>query len=275
MISKNIKVLRQKHHMNQKDLAKLLEVSQSSIAHYENGDRQPTIESLMKMASFFKTSVDELIGHKLEITSEPIDPPSFKKDLVHFLLERDEESFNDRIAYLFKTEKDLKVIEDIVSDVLKHVGFMWESGKIGVSDEHYYSAMFRSSIHRYSSDKHQERGKTGIALTSPNEQHTIGIELVTSLLKRQGIKLFYLGRNVPNQSLVDMIDELNPDFILFSITLSEHVNSLIMTIDYLLEIFKGKIIIGGQSANALKNIYRDKRVSIIEHTDDVYDIITT
>jgi len=275
MISQNIKILRQKHHMNQKDLAKILEVSQSSIAHYENGDRQPTIESLMKMASLFKTSVDELIGHKLETTYEPIDAPSFKNDLVRFLLDKDEEAFNDKISYLFKTEKDLRVIEDIVSDVLKHVGLLWESGEIGVSDEHYYSALFRSSINRFSSDKYQIRGKTGIALTSPNEQHTIGIELVTSLLKRQGIKLFYLGRNVPNQSLVDMIDELNPDFVLFSITLSEHINSLIMTVDHLLEIFKGKIIIGGQSANALKNVYRNKRVSIIEHTDDVYDIITT
>lgn len=60
---KNLKDLRAKKGISQKKLADEIHVSQQSINKYENHDIEPDIETLVKIADYFGTSVDYLIGH--------------------------------------------------------------------------------------------------------------------------------------------------------------------------------------------------------------------
>lgn len=59
----NLKKLRQKFDVTQNQLAEAIGVSQQSINKYENHNVQPDIETLIRMADFFHTSVDYLIGN--------------------------------------------------------------------------------------------------------------------------------------------------------------------------------------------------------------------
>lgn len=70
---KNLKQLREEAGITQKQLADCIGVSQQSINKYENHDVEPDIATLIRMADFFNTSVDFLIGHsdvrrKIEVT---------------------------------------------------------------------------------------------------------------------------------------------------------------------------------------------------------------
>lgn len=72
---KNLKKLRQEKCFSQQKLADALHISQQSIYKYENGIAIPNLETLIKMADFFETSVDYLIGyteisHKIEPLNE-------------------------------------------------------------------------------------------------------------------------------------------------------------------------------------------------------------
>ena len=40
----------------------LLETSRSTISFWENGEREPTMSSLIKLSKFFKVSIDYLVG---------------------------------------------------------------------------------------------------------------------------------------------------------------------------------------------------------------------
>lgn len=60
---KNLKKLRQDASVSQKVLADAIGVSQQSINKYENHNIEPDIETLIRIADFFDTSVDYLIGH--------------------------------------------------------------------------------------------------------------------------------------------------------------------------------------------------------------------
>lgn len=62
MVAK-LKQLRAKKGISQQQLAIVLGTSQQSINKYENHGVEPDIEMLIKMADFFQTSVDYLIGH--------------------------------------------------------------------------------------------------------------------------------------------------------------------------------------------------------------------
>ncbi|MTI85369.1 MAG: helix-turn-helix domain-containing protein [Firmicutes bacterium] len=60
---KRLRQLRKEKNLSQDDLAKLFHLSQSTIAYYESGRKQPTQKTLQKLAQFFTVSMDWLTGH--------------------------------------------------------------------------------------------------------------------------------------------------------------------------------------------------------------------
>lgn len=59
----NLKKLREEAGISQKQLAESIGVSQQSINKYENHSIEPDIETMIRIADCFNTSVDYLIGH--------------------------------------------------------------------------------------------------------------------------------------------------------------------------------------------------------------------
>ena len=60
---KNLKALRLSKRLSQQQLALRLDLSQQTIYKYENGITEPDIATLIKLAGYFNTSVDYLIGN--------------------------------------------------------------------------------------------------------------------------------------------------------------------------------------------------------------------
>lgn len=58
----NLKQLRRSRGISQQKLANLLDVSQQSINQYENHSVEPDIATLSRMAAFFETSIDYIVG---------------------------------------------------------------------------------------------------------------------------------------------------------------------------------------------------------------------
>lgn len=56
-----LKQLRQKNGLTQAELAARINVSQSTVAMWENGKAYPRVESLIKLAKIFGCSVSDLI----------------------------------------------------------------------------------------------------------------------------------------------------------------------------------------------------------------------
>lgn len=70
---RNLKYLREKRGLSQSQLADELGVTQQSVNKYENHTTEPDIEMLIRIAKFFDTSVDFLVGNtnierKYEVT---------------------------------------------------------------------------------------------------------------------------------------------------------------------------------------------------------------
>lgn len=59
---KRIKDLREDHDMYQKDVAKLLGISQQYYSEYEKGKRTIPIQHLITLAKFYDTSIDYIVG---------------------------------------------------------------------------------------------------------------------------------------------------------------------------------------------------------------------
>ena len=66
MISKNLKYLRKEHGLSQEEFAEKLNVSRQTVAKWENGDNLPDIENCKMIASYFDTTIDNLVYYSFE-----------------------------------------------------------------------------------------------------------------------------------------------------------------------------------------------------------------
>lgn len=64
LIINRIKELLKSDDLTQSKLASGIGVNQSTVCNWLNGKKEPSIESLWKLADFFDVSVDYLIGRK-------------------------------------------------------------------------------------------------------------------------------------------------------------------------------------------------------------------
>ena len=63
-----LKFLRNSKNISQNDLAKLLNVSRSTISNYEYGRNYPTNEILIQLCSYFNVTADMLLNDEQEIS---------------------------------------------------------------------------------------------------------------------------------------------------------------------------------------------------------------
>ncbi len=106
---KNIKLLREERSISQQKLADEIGMSQQSVNGYENHDIEPDISTLIKIADYFETSVDYVVGHthirrKIEEVSE-------------YALNKSEQNHIDKYRALPVTSR--KAIDVLIADMLK------------------------------------------------------------------------------------------------------------------------------------------------------------
>ncbi len=70
-LGEKIRFLRNDQDMTQKELAKLLSISASTIGMYEQGRRIPDIDTISKLSRIFNVSSDYLLG--LEVLNNRLD----------------------------------------------------------------------------------------------------------------------------------------------------------------------------------------------------------
>jgi len=109
---KNLRKLRMCRHISQQQLADVIGTSQQSINKYENHSVEPDIGTLSKLADYFDTTIDYLVGH---------DPgPVREGPAGDFELSRDEYNLVCHYHRLSRDEKDS--IRLVIRNYLKNKG---------------------------------------------------------------------------------------------------------------------------------------------------------
>lgn len=60
---KKLKELRKNNNKKQEELANYLKINKMTYCNYENDNREPNIETIIKLADYFKVSIDYLLDH--------------------------------------------------------------------------------------------------------------------------------------------------------------------------------------------------------------------
>lgn len=68
---KRIRDMREDHDMSQTEIAKILDMSQTGYSKYETGENDLPTLVLIKLARFYNTSIDYLLGETNDIRRYP------------------------------------------------------------------------------------------------------------------------------------------------------------------------------------------------------------
>lgn len=69
-ITMKLKELRKKNGVTQKEIAHAIGCSEMAYSRYENGKREPDIQTICLLAKYFGTSTDEIIGYSSKNTPQ-------------------------------------------------------------------------------------------------------------------------------------------------------------------------------------------------------------
>lgn len=81
MFAERLRQLREEKCLYQKDIAQYLGISTSAYGYYEQGQREPDIETINKLADFFGTTSDYILGRSDQ--RNPYIPPTAQIAAFH------------------------------------------------------------------------------------------------------------------------------------------------------------------------------------------------
>jgi methanogenic corrinoid protein MtbC1 len=122
-----------------------------------------------------------------------------------------------------------EIYDTIVMETMATIGRMWVQKKIGVEKEHLASNTALHAISKLQTSVPRKPLNDKIALCAclVEEYHELGITCINNILESEGWTTYYLGANVPLDSLIDAIESLSPDLVCVSSTLPQKKGSFI------------------------------------------------
>ena len=145
------------------------------------------------------------------------------------------------------------IYEELLMKTLYRIGDLWAEGNLTIATEHYASHVIQKIVSMLSTipAERPKYGKKALCMSLSSEPHTIGIHMVSEFMNYVGVKSYFIGTNVPVESLTDMLIKKKIDVLAVSLTLDSNKEMLID----LAKTLRGndrlrdlKILIGGQGA---------------------------
>ena len=239
-----LKYIRKTRNITQKNLAKNIQVAQSTIANYENNIRFPGSEILKQISDELKISVDYLLGlTELENTEEISN--DYKLETVYmYLLDillagKAEDAKKIIKNFTASGVSSLDIIEYIFMPILKLLGDKWENDQINIAQEHLITGLVDRLFDLISEEAEVEQKKdfTALFMAPPGEEHIISLKMSTEYFRISGWNIIFIGRSVPIKSLLQTIEENKVDLVVVSAIMNSSINSA----SYLVEALKSNL----------------------------------
>lgn len=143
-----------------------------------------------------------------------------------------------------------RALDDVLLPALGKVGRAWGEDQIPSANEHFVTELVRQCIdHATLETPPAEAGCPSLLLACPeDERHEVGLLGLALLVRERGIRVYYLGADVPQFDLVAAILAVQPDGVCLASTLESSRPSLARVAR---EIIRGRfatrVFVGGPS----------------------------
>lgn len=173
-----------------------------------------------KISHINRMSNDELREKTLTLTSAEAQQERIINELIQHMIDVDLDSFEKVLDQHIHTRGIEKTITYIIFPYLERIGILWLTDHINPAQEHLITNIIRQKlIVGIDSAITPLSLKTKMLLFLPeNEHHEIGLLFLQYMLKNRGVKVIYLGANVPVKDLEYVVELKKPDYIYTHLT---------------------------------------------------------
>ncbi len=212
-----------------------------------------------KISQLAKLEQDELKEKVIHISRETSNTAIQIENLIISMLELDEWKFDKILADSIIRIGFEETLVELMYPFFKKIGLLWQTGSINPAQEHFVSNLLRQKL-IVAIDGQQPVTKVKplsfILFLHENELHELGLLFYSYLLKKNDIKVIYIGQAVPFKDLENISEVWNTQYFLTSFTTGITEKAIN---DYLLrmsETFPEQTIFytGNQACKADKNL---------------------
>lgn len=174
-----------------------------------------------KISEIARLSADEIQTKVYGLSVEEANPDNIQKALSLAMLQLNELAFEKVLmTHVLQNGMENTMIQ-VVFPFLKSIGFMWQTGTIRPSHEHFITGIIRQKLLVAidgQSALMDEYSKRYLLFLPEHEFHEIGLLFASYIIRNRGHRVIYLGQNVPFGDLKDFNDTYKPDFVFTAIT---------------------------------------------------------
>jgi DNA-binding transcriptional MerR regulator len=105
-----------------------------------------------------------------------------------------------------------KGVKEIIFPFLEKIGILWQTGHIMPAQEHFVTNVIRQKlIVAIDGLPCCSEGRTSLLFLPEKEYHEMGLLFLYYLLKKQGLRVIYLGANVPMSDVESIVKTMKPE----------------------------------------------------------------
>ena len=198
----------------------------TNIRYYSNNELQKVLNiALLNKYGYKISHIDrmtpvEMNEKILSLAQIEAQQERLVNDLIYFMADMKMEEFEEVLDKYIAVKGIEKTIIQIIFPFLERIGILWMTNHINPAQEHLVTNVIRQKlIVGIETIKPQIKAKTTVLLFLPeSEHHELGLLFAHYLLKNRGVRVLYLGANVPLKDVEYVAKLRNPDVLYAHLT---------------------------------------------------------
>ena len=175
----------------------------------------------LKISHLSKLTQSELKEKVIHISRESSNVEIYIENLIISMLELDEWKFDKILSDSIIKIGFEETLVQLMHPFFEKIGLLWQTGSINPAQEHFVSNLLRQKLIVAIDGQApvaREKPVTFILFLHETELHELGLLFYSYMLKKNGIKVIYLGQAVPFGDLEKITQIQKADYFLTSFT---------------------------------------------------------
>jgi DNA-binding transcriptional MerR regulator len=191
----------------------------TNIRYYNNDELKILLNVALlnkygfKISHIDKMNEGEMKDRIISLSQVQAQQERIINDLIQSMVDLDIESFETILDNYIMARGIERSITQIIFPFLEKIGILWATNHINPAQEHLVTNIIRQKliVGIESSVTHMRVNKSILLFLPEGEHHELGLLFIYYLLRSRGVKVLYLGANVPVSDVEYVIKVKNPD----------------------------------------------------------------
>jgi len=187
---------------------------------YYNNDELKTILNVallnkygFKISHIDKMNEVEMKDRILSLSQVQAQQERIINDLIQSMVDLDIESFESTLDNYIMARGIERSITQIIFPFLEKIGILWATNHVNPAQEHLVTNIIRQKliVGIESVNTRMHVNKSILLFLPEGEHHELGLLFIYYLLRSRGVKVLYLGANVPLNDVEYVVKVKSPD----------------------------------------------------------------